>query len=64
MPKIIPPALKDEAIRLRQEERLSVDEIKARTGLSVGTLSALLCVGHLDCTCKPQFAEAWHLLGI
>ncbi len=31
-----------EAIRLREEERLSIDEIKAKTGLSVGTLSALL----------------------
>lgn len=33
---------KQEAIRLRREERLSLDEICARTGISVGTLSVLL----------------------
>ena len=42
MPKLIPPALKVEAVRLRVEERLSIDEIRSRTGLSVGTLSGLL----------------------
>ncbi len=42
MPKLIPPEVKAEAIRLRVEERLSIDEIKAKTGLSVGTLSTLL----------------------
>lgn len=34
--------LKQQAIRLRLEERLGIDEIKQRTGLSVGTLSMLL----------------------
>ena len=34
--------LKEEAIRLRLEERLGIDEIKQRTGLSIGTLSMLL----------------------
>jgi hypothetical protein len=34
--------LKQEAIRLRVEERLGIDEIRRRTGMSVGSLSALL----------------------
>ncbi len=34
--------LKQEAIRLRLTERLGIDAIKQRTGLSVGTLSVLL----------------------
>ena len=33
---------RQEAIRLRVEERLGIDDIKERTGLSVGTLSMLL----------------------
>ena len=38
----IPVELKQQAIKLRLEERLGIDEIKQRTGLSVGTLSMLL----------------------
>lgn len=34
--------VKQEAIRLRIEERLGIDDIRHRTGLSVGTLSVLL----------------------
>jgi len=42
MPRIIPNEVKELAIRLRREERLSIDDIQAITGLSVGTLSVLL----------------------
>lgn len=35
-------SIKQEAIRLRIEERRSIDEIRERTGISVGTLSTLL----------------------
>jgi transposase-like protein len=42
MPKRIPDEVKQEALRLRVEGRLSIDEIKRQTGLSVGTISALL----------------------
>jgi hypothetical protein len=40
--KTIPTEVKQEAIRLRVEERLGIDEIRRLTGLSVGTLSMLL----------------------
>ena len=36
------PDLKQEAIRLRVEERFSLDDVQARTGISIGTLSVLL----------------------
>ena len=36
------PDLKQEAIRLRVEERFSLDDVQARTGISKGTLSVLL----------------------
>ena len=36
------PDLKQEAIRLRVEERLSLDDVQARTGISIATLSVLL----------------------
>ena len=42
MAKKIPEEVKLEAIRLRVEERLGIDEIKRRTRLSKGTLSKLL----------------------
>ena len=42
MPKKIPDEVKQEAVRLRTEERLGLEQIKRRTGLSKGTLSGLL----------------------
>jgi hypothetical protein len=42
MPKLVPQSLKDKAIRLRVEERLGIDDILAKTGISKGTLSVLL----------------------
>ena len=36
------PDLKQEAIRLRVEERFSLDDVQARTGISIATLSVLL----------------------
>lgn len=38
----LPDDVKQEAVRLRVEERLSIHDIARRTGLSVGTLSTLL----------------------
>jgi hypothetical protein len=42
MPKIIPDALLKEAIRLRVEERLGLEEIHRRTGIAKSTLSVKL----------------------
>ncbi len=42
MPRYISPELKAEALRLRRDHRMSLDEIARETGISKGTLSTLL----------------------